>query len=677
MIRFIKPKTDQIMDKTQNIEKGARFLDKTELLNLYKSLVLPRLIEEKMLILLRQGKISKWFSGIGQEAIAVGVTESLTNDEYILPMHRNLGVFTSRKIPLHKLFAQWMGKKEGFTKGRDRSFHFGNQDFKIIGMISHLGPQLGLALGIAYAEKLDKTNRVTVVFSGDGATSEGDFHEAMNIASIWNLPVIFVIESNGYGLSTPSKEQFNVENLSDRAIGYGMKSRILDGNNVLEVYQEFSYIAESIRNKPEPVFVEMKTFRMRGHEEASGTKYVPVELMQTWSQRDPIMKMEDYLLQNDLIDSQGIEQIKNDLKKEINQNWKIAESYPEIEADLKEELSDVYYQSENSIVNSSNSSISNIRLIDAISQALRLYMKKESKSVIFGQDIAEYGGVFKITEGFYQEFGKDRVKNTPICESAVVSAALGMSIKGYKAIVEMQFADFVSSAFTATVNNLAKTHYRWGHAVNVLMRMPTGAGVQAGPFHSQSNEAWFTHTPGLKVVYPAFPYDAKGLLLSSLEEQNPVLFFEHKALYRSVYQDVPGDYYTLELGKAAYLQEGEQITLISYGLGVHWCLDFLKENHDINADLIDLRTLQPIDWKSIEESIKKTNRVVIVQEDVQTGGIASDISAYIVDNLFEYLDAPVKIVSSLDTAVPFSKKLEDQFLGKSRLEKTVKDLLNY
>ena len=644
--------------------------------SLYFNMLKSRLIEEKMLILLRQGKISKWFSGIGQEAISVGVTMALNSDEYILPMHRNLGVFTTREIPLHRLFCQWQGKANGFTKGRDRSFHFGTQDYKIIGMISHLGPQLGVADGIALSHILKNESKLTAVFSGDGGTSEGDFHEALNVASVWNLPVLFCIENNGYGLSTPTNEQYNCESIADRGMGYGMESHVIEGNNVMEVFSKVDAIAKSVRKNPRPVLIEFKTFRMRGHEEASGTKYVAQELLDTWAQKDPISNFETYLLQENKITSAEIEDFKAAYTTDIQEGLQIAFDEPEIIPDLETELADVYKSFEYKAIEPT-SNLETKRLIDAVSEGLRQSMEVHPDLVIMGQDIAEYGGVFKITENFVELFGKARVRNTPICESAIVEAAMGLSIAGIKSVVEMQFADFVSSGFNPVVNYLAKSHYRWGQAADIVLRMPCGAGVAAGPFHSQTNEAWFTKTPGLKVVYPAFPYDAKGLLATAINDPNPVLFFEHKALYRSVRQEVPTDYFTLPFGVASLLREGSEVTIIAYGAAVHWALETLEKHPHISADLIDLRSLQPLDFDSILTSVKKTNKAIILQEDSLFGSMASEISSQLMEQAFEFLDAPVKRVASLETPIPFASSLEQQYLAKRTFENELIALLAY
>lgn len=647
------------------------------LLELYHNILKPRMIEEKMLLLLRQGKIAKWFSGIGQEAISVGVASALDKDEYILPMHRNLGVFTTRQIPLNRLFSQFQGKPGGFTQGRDRSFHFGTQEYKIVGMISHLGPQMGVADGIALANKLRKEKKVTVVFTGDGGASEGDFHESINTAAVWDLPVIFIVENNGYGLSTPSNEQFRCKSFADKAIGYGIEGVSIDGNNLLKVYETIKNLAEDIRENPRPVILECVTFRMRGHEEASGTKYVPKELFDIWGKKDPVANFEKFLLEEGVLTEDLIEKERAGIKKEIEEGLEIAFAEQNPKPDTAKELRELFKPFELSLAPATSGKTVSMRLIDAISNGLKLAMQKHPQLVLMGQDIADYGGVFKITEGFVDLFGKERVRNTPLCESAILGAGFGLSINGHKAMVEMQFADFVSEGMTQIVNNLAKSHYRWGQHADVVVRMPTGAAVAAGPFHSQSNEAWFFKTPGLKIAYPAFPSDAKGLLLTSFEDPNPVIYFEHKALYRSISEEVSEDYFTLPFGKARLVREGDGITIVTYGLGVHWAMEALNEHPEIKADLIDLRTLAPLDLETIFTSVKKTGKVMVFHEDTLTGGIAGEIAALISEHCFEYLDAPVMREGSLDTPVPMNADLEHNFLPKERFKEKLLKLWNY
>ncbi|MCC6281379.1 MAG: dehydrogenase E1 component subunit alpha/beta [Saprospiraceae bacterium] len=659
---------------TTLIPYAAKGVPKDTLLHLYEQLVRPRLIEEKMLNLLRQGRISKWFSGIGQEAISVGAACALLPDEVIFTMHRNLGVFTARNMPLDRMFCQWQGKHLGYTKARDRSFHFGAMEHSIVGMISHLGPQLSLAAGVAMAHKLKKEGRVSLAFTGEGATSQGEFHEALNVASVWKLPVIFLIENNGYGLSTRPNEQYACKDLVDRAAGYGMRSAKIDGNNILEVFSTIRKIAAEMRENPEPFLLECVTFRMRGHEEASGTKYVPQELMDEWAAKDPIDNYEKWLLETGVLTEPFAKNLKDQYKKEIQQAVDVMFAEPEPVPDTAAELADVYAPAPGATTPAPGGK--ELRFIDAISEGLREAMLRHPELVLMGQDIADYGGVFKITNGFTTQFGKDRVRNTPLCESAIVGISLGLSLKGIKSMVEMQFADFVTCGFNQIVNNLAKLHWRWGQTADVVVRMPTGGGTGAGPFHSQSNEAWFTHVPGLKVVYPSTPADAKGLLLAAFEDPNPVMFFEHKALYRSESGLVPDGFYTVEIGKARQVRSGTDVSILTYGMGVRWA-EAVADEMGLNADIVDLRSLVPLDYEAITESVKKTNRVLILHEDTLFGGIGGEIAAWISEHLFEHLDAPVVRAASLDTPVPFAIPLEQNFFPVERMKEQLRRLMGY
>ncbi|HNV99980.1 MAG TPA: dehydrogenase E1 component subunit alpha/beta [Chitinophagales bacterium] len=647
-----------------------------ELMELYMRLLKPRMIEEKMLNLLRQGQVSKWFSGIGQEAIACAVPFVLDNDEYILPMHRNLGVFTGRNIPFDKLFSQWQGKMNGFSKGRERSFHFGTNAYHIVGMISHLGPQLALADGIALAHKLKQERKVTAVFTGEGATSEGDFHESLNVAAVWDLPVIFIVENNGYGLSTPTNEQFRCAQIADKGIGYGMRSVIVDGNNILDMVAALQECRTYCIEQQKPVLLECMTFRMRGHEEASGIKYVPKELIDMWGRKDPVMNYEQYLKDLGLLSEEHIAAIRAEIKQEIEQGVATVFAEPEIIPDTAAELRDVYAPHNQQVKHPQSGKQSQKKFINAITDALQLAMDTYPELIIMGQDIAEYGGAFKVTDGFVQRYGKSRIRNTPICESAIIGVGCGLSVKHMKSIIEMQFADFVTSGFNPIINNMAKMYYRWGQNIDSVIRMPTGAGVGAGPFHSQSNEAWFFHTPGLKVVYPSSVYDAKGLLLAAIEDPNPVLFFEHKALYRSITADIPDDYYTVEIGKATLAREGNDLSIITYGMGVHWAKAACDEMQ-LDADILDLRTLLPFDTEAIEKTVRKTGKVLVLHEDTLTGGIGGEIASWISEHAFTYLDAPVMRCGSLDTPVPFSLELEKNFLANARLKLVLTQLIDY
>lgn len=652
-----------------------------QLVALYRSLVLPRMIEEKMLNLLRQGKLSKWFSGIGQEAIAVGVTSALEADDFILPMHRNLGVFTTRGVDLAQLFRQLLGKAGGFTKGRDRTFHFGALEHRIVGMISHLGAMLPVADGLALAGQLRGEKRVAATFTGDGSTSEGDFHEAVNLAAVWKLPVLFIIENNQYGLSTPASEQYACKELADKAVGYGIEGRVVDGNDLLAVHAAVTEAAGRAREGLGPTLLEFKTFRMRGHEEASGTAYVPKELFVEWAAKDPVARFESLLLERKVITAKEIAAIRAAFKAQIDDLADEALALPVPSSTAERELADVYAPSQLVPEEPSFTAVSEakeLRYVDAVRDALREALAHDPRVVLLGQDIAEYGGAFKCTEGLAAEFGKSRVRNTPIIESGAVGAAMGLALDGFVPMLEMQFGDFVTCGFNQIVNNLAKTHYRWGARLPVVLRLPVGGGMGAGPFHSQNMEAWFTQVAGLKVIAPATPFDAKGLLLSAFEDGNPVLFLEHKGLYRSAKGPVPAGHYTLPMGEARIARPGTDATVVTYGVGVVWALQAAETlaEEGFSVEVIDLRTLLPWDVATVTASVRKTSKALVLHEAPVTGGFGGEIAATLSAECFQDLDAPVLRLGGLDMPVPFSKALEEIFMPKGRLLDSLRSLLN-
>jgi len=659
--------------------QSKKKLSKKEALDLYKKLLLPRRIEERMLNLLRQNKISKWFSGIGQEAIAVGLASTLELQDYLLPMHRNLGVFTTRGVDFYKLFCQLFGKAEGFTGGRDRSFHFGVMEHRISGMISHLAATMPIADGLALASKLKGSDFVAASFCGDGATSEGDFHEALNLAAVWELPVIFIIENNGYGLSTPTSEQYACENLVDRARGYGMNGVHIDGNDIFEVMDAVETAREDALSG-RPTLIEAKTFRMRGHEEASGTFYVPDEKFEEWKEKDPIVRYEQWLKEQSFLeDDTLLEEIRQEIDEIISEPMERALNADEPIFNREKELHSVVEPFEPKNKQSPNGSSSEKRFVDAIQFAHRQAFEEDKRCVILGQDVAEYGGVFKVTEGFVEQFGKERIRNTPIIESGAIGCAIGLALEGFKPVVEMQFADFISCGFNQIVNNLAKGHYRWMPPLNITIRAPHGAGVGAGPFHSQSPEGWFMQHPGLKIVVPATVEDAQNLLYSAIQDPNPVLFFEHKKLYRSI-REVTADQCTVEkLGQAKIRREGVDATIVTYGMGVHWALRKAEEyeKRGIDLEVVDLRCLAPLDMDTVSRSVEKTNRVLLLQEPSQTMGPMSEISSLITEACFQHLDAPIIRCSSLDMPIPFNPELEKGYLADSRLEEKLEELLRY
>ena len=638
-------------------------------LALYRALRLPRAVEDKMLRLIRQNRISKWFSGYGQEAIAVGCAWALEDRDWLLPMHRNLGVWTTRGVPLRPLFCQMMGREGGFTKGRDRTFHFGTVEHRVVGMISHLAAMLPVADGLGLAAQLRGEDAVAVAFTGEGATREGDFHEALNLAAVWSLPVVFVVENNGYGLSTPTDAAVPVEDIADAAHGYGMAGGVVDGNDVESVIANVKKAVARARAGWGPTLLEMKTFRVRGHEEASGTKYVPADLIAEWEGRDPVAGFRARLVERGA-DAAALDAVDREVEAEVEEVAEWALKQPPVGGTAEGEAADLFSAPPVPAATPpapEGGAVEEKRFIDALSDGLRNAFDADDTTLLMGQDVAEYGGVFKVTEGFVDRYGPDRVRNTPIIESGALGCALGLALDGFRPVVEMQYADFVTCGFNQIVNNLATTHYRWGAPVPVTVRLPFGGGIGAGPFHSQSPEAWFCHVPGLKVVVPATPADAKGLMRAAIADPNPVLVFEHKLLYRSLKGDVPTADYATPLGEARVARAGRDLTVVTWGVGVRWALDLAAE-HEADLEVVDLRTLVPWDREAVLASVEKTGRLVVVHEAGRTGGFGAEVAAEVAEAAFSYLDAPPVRVGAADLPVPFSKALEsDVYSARARL----------
>jgi 2-oxoisovalerate dehydrogenase E1 component len=644
-----------------------------------RALLLPRMVEEKMLRLIRQGRISKWFSGYGQEAIAVGCALALDPRDYILPMHRNLGVWTTRGVALRPLLCQATGRRGGFTRGRDRSFHFGLLEKRIVGMISQLGAMLPVACGLGLAARLKGEPFVALSMIGEGATRQGDFHEALNLAALWKLPVVFVVENNGYGLSTPASEAIPVQDVADAASGYGMPGQVVDGNDVEAVIKAVRGAADRARVGEGPTLLEMKTFRMRGHEEASGTKYVPPHLFEAWTKNDPVDGFIRRAVEAGHLSDADVAAIRSELAAVVEDAAEFALGQPEETSTVAAERSDVYATPRIPPLDPSGPQTER-RFVDAIGDGLRQAMERDERVLMLGQDIAEYGGVFKVTHGLVEQFGRERVRNTPIIESGAIGAAMGLALEGFKPVVEMQYADFIACGFNQIVNNLATTHYRWGAPLPVTIRAPFGGQIGAGPFHSQSMEAWFCHVPGLKVVVPATPEDAKGLLLAAIDDPNPVLYFEHKFLYRALKGLVPEAPFHVALGRACVAREGRDVTLVTYGIGVFWALEEaeFQEQRGASIEVIDLRTLIPWDRGTVLASVAKTNRLLVLHEAVRTGGFGGELVSEICEAAFADLDAPPVRLGGEDFPIPFSRGLEQELhAARSRLRQALERLLAY
>lgn len=660
----------------------------------YAYMRFARDLDTRFAMLLRTGRLSKWYSQIGSEATTVAAGLSLQPGDVLCSLHRDMGAILSvyldpaRTFPgfgfgapdpakpeprelLFRLCCQLLGRAEGFSNGFERSFHYGYLDpaagIRHVGMISHLGAMIPVAAGVAFALKQSGSDRVAINFIGDGGTSTGDFHEGLNMAAVWKLPLILIIENNRFAFSTPVAAQYAAERLSDRGVGYGIAAETLDGNDPEAVATAMQIAVARARSGAGPTLIEAMLGRMRGHSEGDDSlKVVPEDELSVYMSEDPVPAYARRLTTDGVLAEEIGDRLAARISELVEEAVeRAAESpVPEPESALRPALAPVTETLAPPRLESSDPEAAEAPVetyVEGIHQALREEMERDDTVVLMGQDIAAFEGAFRITRGLWQRW-PDRVLDTPIAESGTLGIAAGAALLGYRPVVEMQFGDFISCGFNQLVNVIAKLYYRWQVPCPLVVRLPAGGGVGAGPFHSQNPEAWFAHVAGLKVVCPATAEDAKGLLKAAIRDPNPVVYCEHKFLYRRIKAVLPGD--VAELGRAAVRRRGEDLTLVSYGASLWTSIDAAAElaRDGIEAEVVDLRTLVPFDEETVLASARKTGRVVVVHEAQGTGGFGGEVAARIAEHAFAWLDAPVQRVTYPDRAVPFAKPLEQALL---------------
>lgn len=643
----------------------------------YRFMLLTRRFEARISALGKEGKlVGGFFSSLGQEAISVGTTLALKPEDWVAPMIRNIGTVLVRGYTPAELFSQFLARRGGPNRGKDSNLHFGDPAHGVVGCISHLGPLVPIMTGVAMAGRMRGQGRVTMTYLGEGGCSVGDFHEGLNLAAVQKAPFVLVVENNGWSYSTPLESQTLVKDIASRAVGYGIRGLIGDGNDVVEVWKLTRRAVEDARAGGGPQLLEFKTFRRKGHAEHDDAKYVPREQVEAWTARDPIDRFEAWLRDHGKMTDAERRAIHGQIDRELAEGERIAAA--DRPPDPAEAIRGVYADDaivavtpwarrEGDPVTAEPTEVvppdagGDVTYLEAIRRALFEEMERDDRVFCIGEDIGSYGGAFRVTQGLLEKFGAARVIDTPIAESATVGAALGAALAGMRPVVEFQFIDFISCAFNMIVQFVAKMRWRTGQAAPMVLRGPCGAGVHAGPFHSQTPEMWFVHTPGLKVVMPATPADARGLLKAAIRDDDPVVFLEHKYLYRRIKGSLPGGEGIVPIGRAALRAEGDDLTIVTYGAMVHTVMAALPDL-GLSAEVIDLRTLCPLDRGAVVRSVRKTHKLMIVHEDTRTGGIAGEIAAVVNEEAFDALDGPIVRVTAPDAPVPFSPNLEEAFL---------------
>ena len=653
-------------------------LSKEQLWDIYKSMKTQRQLEERLLKLYKGGQLSgAVYPGIGQEASMAGIAAGMDEKDIFGGTHRDLGVQIKKGVTLKEIALNFFGKHDGPSKGRDGNSHFGVVDKGTLMVVSPLPDSAPVAVGWALASKLDNSGIVAVANCGEGATATGTWHESINMAGVSNLPIVFTVQNNQFAYSSPNETEFGTPNVADRASGYGIPSKIIDGNDIYEVINTIHDACEYARNGNGPTLVELVTFRHYGHAGHDPAEYVTEEVRDFWMKREPISRFETALIDEGLFSEDDFAKLSEELEIEIRETleWAKAQDDPKPE----NEILDIFATRNSEVKNTKSSESKTMNLIEAITNGLDELLENDKDVFMMGEDIGEFEGAFKATKGLHAKYGSDRILDTAISEGAFTGAAVGAALAGKKPIVELQFYDFVYPALDQITTEAAKYYWKAGKSVSMVVRGPTGAGTRSGPFHSISPESLLAHHPGIKIVAPSNPYDAKGLLVAATYDPNPVMYLEHKKLYRKpdLKMEVPLGLYEVEIGKGAVVKEGSDFTIVTWSgmVSVAQEAALVLEADNISVEIIDLRTIVPLDEEIILKSVEKTSNLCILQEDVPFSSVASEISSLVAEKGFWNLDNPILKITPPNTHIPFAPVLEDAFIpNAARVVSAIKGL---